>query len=1278
MRRMSETAKPGTRAPEQIEVDLSFRDQLRYWGRFLVFLRPYRSKMILAILMLLVGQPLAKISLFLTKYLTDDAVLASDKPTDDRLRLLWIYLGIQVALWLGGYILTKIGEVMRWFIESRVALDLKKHFYDHLHRLPLSFFQKRPVGEHMWRGTTEISWGGGIVYLIAMVPIKLVEILYDMFWAVLLMSLIDRRLALAVLLYMVPFTLAKTFLVNRLRRADFALRDRNQNEAAVLRDSLAGLRTVKSCGRRRRQLGQYIGRVIRTRRMEIRRWWINLSVEEGVIFPLQFAFDKAVWLYIAWEVIRGNLTIGDWLVLFAMVREFRVRTQYLIIFVQNIRLQLVSGQRLLQTLDVPPTIADAPDAARLSDLSGRIAFENVTFGYRTDTPVLKNVSFTLEPGTKAAFVGPSGAGKSTILSLLLRLHDPIDGRVTVDGQDMKAVALDTYLERVGVVPQATFLFTDTIAGNLRYGRLDATDDELRRAAEAADIAAFIAALPHGYETVLTAGTHLSGGQKQRLGIARALVRGPRVLILDEATANLDPHAEAAVLSTLRRAGAGRTVVSVAHRLRAIADADIIFVLHDGEIVDRGTHAELVSRPGLYRDMWAEQNRTSPPPPPSLALQERGELTREELSRVVSLSVPAPNSCNPVNSPLSCSAGEGGGGGEVEKALTERAALAGRPDQLGPWQILRTVLGFLRPYRAQVGLLALAGIIGTTLENLSPWLLKPLMDVAFPNRDWGLVVRICAVIIALELFQRLFGVLANVQSMYVGNRLRVDLKLRFHRHLQRLSMLYIEGRPVGEHMYRNSADVEAVVRMIADFVPQLIGTVYTFFLVLAFTTAIDPLVALFVLAYIGPFGYGMWQFTSLQREIDREKRHREERANARMQEGIAGVGTVKTLGRRQHEVRLYTGRIVDVYRMDVRRYWLTSLQDLLLGKTLPFFKDKIIWAYFARKVILGETTMGMFLPLVTFAGRLAKPIEDLIEFVNQTRQDLIPAERLLQTLAAAPAVVERPDARRAGRLSGRVRFEEVSFAYEPDRPVLRGLDFAVAPGQRIAVVGASGAGKSTVVSLLLRLYDPTSGRVTIDGQDLRGLRLDSYQRQIGLVMQETYLFGGTVEDNLRLMNPDATPEQIADAARRAGIHDWIIAQSDGYRTNLSEGSALSLGQKQRLGIARALLADPALFLLDEPTASLDARTEAQIMTTLRDATRGRTTFLVTHRLHTVTDADEIWVMEAGRIVQRGTHDSLCAAPGPYRALWRLYHALDEDGGPQRTDTPDAERSKEPVA
>ena len=304
--------------------------------------------------------------------------------------------------------------------------------------------------------------------------------------------------------------------------------------------------------------------------------------------------------------MTGELSIGEFSVVFFLARQFEGPMERMIRLIQSIRLQLVQAERVLQTLDVQPEISDAPDASTIPSLSGTIEFRNVGFEYESGQPVLENINITIRPGERVAFVGPSGSGKTSMLYLILRLYDPTTGSVLVDGHDLKDVRLLSYRNQLGVVLQDTFLFSGTVRENIRYGNLKASDADVEEAARMAALYDAVIAHPEGFERDLGEGTRLSGGQKQRIGIARALIRDPAVFILDEATSNLDSRSEEHVMDTIWNVSEGRTTVMVSHRLMTVQKADRIYVLDQGRIVENGTHDDLLSANGLYRRIWDEQ------------------------------------------------------------------------------------------------------------------------------------------------------------------------------------------------------------------------------------------------------------------------------------------------------------------------------------------------------------------------------------------------------------------------------------------------------------------------------------------------------------------------------------------------------------------------------------------------------------------------------------------------------------------------------------------------
>lgn len=575
---------------------------------------------------------------------------------------------------------------------------------------------------------------------------------------------------------------------------------------------------------------------------------------------------------------------------------------------------------------------------------------------------------------------------------------------------------------------------------------------------------------------------------------------------------------------------------------------------------------------------------------------------------------------------------------------------------------RIFLHFLRwalPYWPKLFIVIFLSLLGVTISLIYPWLGKYLVDYAFPDRNWEIFWAVFIAYVALDIFWRISGSVSSLLNNYIDWWVSFDLKSYFFRHLQRLSMTFLHNRPVGEHMYRANADIDAIMRMVTDLVPALIRAVYEFALILAFTTFLDWRVTLLVLLYSIPYTALAHWIASIQRRIDRDARRRWQRYDACVQEGVAGVMVVKAFARHRFEVSKYLRYLINAWRQSQKNWWMSVLRGHTIGALLPWIKERLLYIWFIRMVIKGELSYGSVFPILSYMNRLTNPIQQIVDYIQEIRVALIPAERILETTDVQPAVTDKPNAIRMPTIRGHVEFDNVYFHYEDKRPILHGISFEALPGQKIGIVGHSGSGKSTIVNLLLRLYDPVRGAVRVDGYDLRDVKMNSYQQQIGLMMQDTYLFGGSIRANILFGNPEATDEEIERAARIAEIHDWIVQQPHKYETDLSEGTRLSMGQKQRLGLARALVRDPKLLILDEPTSSLDSPTEHRLLETLKEAVKGRTSIWVTHRLNTIMDADLILVVEDGRIVERGTHDQLVAAGGAYRRLWDVYFGKYEE-------------------
>ena len=594
--------------------------------------------------LLLFAVPLGQFALFLTRDVTNKALLATNLTVDERWNTVLRIVALQATFWLASAILSTWREVLEWYNSMRSTFDLRLAFYRHLHRLPMSFLRRRAPGEHLFRATTDMvsmfrianrapvptasgqapldskevaiayysndvdPYDPGVMGMITRTVPTMVETLYALAWGAALLFLIDPLLSVFLLLYIVPFTLLSHRAFNRVRRTAFSVKARTEVESGVLRDSIAGLRLLKSFGRLRYQSGRYQEAATATRRCGIQQVAEMVLAQNGLQMGMKWTFSVLVYVYVAGRVVRGQATLGDWVATFLLVESAQAPLENFVQLLQLVKMQIVPAQRIRETLDQVPTLEDPPGAAKLPALVGEIKFEGVEFAYEPSRPALRGIDLTIRPGEYVGIVGPSGAGKSSLVSLILRLYGADKGHVRVDGQDVREVQLQSLLDQVGTVPQLTSLYTGTVADNVLFGDPWASRSDLDWALGASGVRAFSDRMPLGVDTEVGEGGALSGGERQRIGIARALVRRPRILFLDEATASLDPGTEDAVLRSVDGLRGGMTIVSIAHRLKAVAGCDRILVMQAGEIVQTGTHADLIARPGLYQDLWREQSR----------------------------------------------------------------------------------------------------------------------------------------------------------------------------------------------------------------------------------------------------------------------------------------------------------------------------------------------------------------------------------------------------------------------------------------------------------------------------------------------------------------------------------------------------------------------------------------------------------------------------------------------------------------------------------------------
>ena len=1016
------------------------------------------------------------------------------------------------------------------------------------------------------------------------------------------------------------------------RRASLA-RTRSLNEfGEEFLDAVQGLPTLKSYGQ-----GKAWGERLaaRARKLSDSTFWVlSVSLLTRGISDLGVALGAALALTVgAWRVAAGDMSVEALLiVLMAGTEIFRPLRDLRSVLHRGMLGQSAAAS-IHALMDAWPLTA-APDAQVVAGAPTRleptIEFDGVSFSYSPQRPAHQGLSLRIAAGERVGIVGPSGAGKSTIVRLLLRECVPQAGTIRVGGLDVNRLDTQTLLSHMALVSQDITLFHGTIDDNLRLGRPDATHEQVRAAARAANIDDFIMALPQGYATAIgERGLQLSGGQRQRVAIARALLRDAPILILDEALSSVDTENEALIQQALDRLMAGRTTLILAHRLASVIGADRCLVLDQGRVVEQGPHAELMRQQGLYHRLMHEQ-------------------------AVNSFSGAAASAAVPVASPRAAGDGDGDAGqGAALRSLDTDAA------QVGWYATLATLLSVVRPWRGTLiatillGVARVAAFIGVGV--LSALVVAAIRD---DRATSALVVGLLVAAPLAALFHWLESWLAHAMAY----QLLADMRVKLYDKLERLAPAYLLQRRSGDLVALATHDVEMVEYFYAHTIAPAIVSVLVPLTVLCFLAVYSWPVALALLPFLA---YALVSPINGRRKIDAlgdRARHALGEMSAHTADtiqGLADLTAFQATGRR----RVQFLEIADQCR--ARR--LDMLADL--SRQTAWFEVAMglgglaVAAVGALQVAAGALSAGMLPLLVLIALATFLPVSEISQ-VSRQLADTIAATRRLHVVNNEPEPVADgplPPPEASHGLS--LAFERVSFAY-PGKPqdTLRDLSFVVPAGATVAVVGASGAGKSTVASLMLRFWDPRQGTVKLDGVDVRQLRLDGLRERVALVTQDTYLFNDTLEGNIRLARPDASREELALALQQAALSAFVQTLPEGLATRVGErGMQLSGGQRQRISIARAFLKNAPVLILDEATSHLDTLSEAQVRGALDVLMRHRTTLVVAHRLSTIRDADLILVLENGALAEAGTHEQLLRRQGVYAKL--ASHQGASFGGPR---------------
>ncbi|KAK9717392.1 hypothetical protein K7432_006257 [Basidiobolus ranarum] len=946
-----------------------------------------------------------------------------------------------------------------------------------------------------------------------------------------------------------------------------------------------------------------------------------------------------------------------------------------------------AAYHIFKVIERTPNIdSSSNEGDKPESVKGSIVFQNVNFTYpmRTGVPVLKNISLQVKPGQAVALVGHSGSGKSTIVELLQRLYDPTSGSITIDDINLKSYNVSFLRDMIGTVSQEPVLFNATIKENItlgaRNGQLQPTEHEIEEACRLANAHDFIEKLPMKYDTLVgERGVFLSGGQKQRIAIARAIIKKPQILLLDEATSALDTESEKIVQEALEKASAGRSTLVVAHRLSTIKNADVIYVIDKGVIVESGSHESLLALKGRYAELVSKQQLKSGGvdknvgPESTLSLSEVTSLSNESYlcdQKKVENDMEPLRPCTIPSSECRVSIQSASKSKlttqldedtiEIEKVESEtekhhKEEIKAKRTRIG---LVLRVAKYMRPDAG----LVLAGIVLSGASGV----IFPLFAKYF-GQIWDLLTKpeepdwnsninfnaLMTIIIATAAGLTMGG--SAIIFGWIGERMALRMRsLSFEAILsQEAGFFDQEEHSTGSltsHLATDAYRMHELVSQMIRIVIQTLTTV-TLSLALAFNTSWRiTLVILAVLPFLVAAEYfEVWALTV----IEEETAEAYELSGRIASEAIMNVRTVTCLAKESHFEARYEDAMRVPHQFAKRKAYLGAI-GYAMAQSIVFWIYATGFYAGYRFVGLGVmqwsemfTTMFYVVFLAMNLGEMAAKLPAYV----RGKQSAINIFELLDKHTAIDAFEDGISFIPMGSLS----LEDVKFHYptRPDVNIFDGINMKINPGNTIALVGPSGCGKSTVIALLERWYDVSGGRITIDGHDLRDIQLSNVRSYMALVGQEPVLFDMSIGENIQYGIPDGQHmdhAMVVAAAQAANIHDFVTSLPDGYDTRVGDkGSHLSGGQKQRIAIARALIRNPKILLLDEATSALDSESENHVQDALDRARTGRTTIMIAHRLSTVQDADLILVINNGEIVESGQHYELIAQNGVYASL-----------------------------
>ena len=1107
-----------------------------------------------------------------------------------------------------------------------VQYDMRNGMYDALQKLDFAGHSQLQSGQLVSRASSDLLW---VQILIGWMP-QLVSTVAGAVVSVIVMITLSPVLAAIVVVI-----IAGVFVVTqRMRRnahaAGWQAQQLEADMTTQVEESMTGVRVVRGFGQEAQESARLHQALLDMFRARVRAVRLRAPFSASLATGPQLGI-AVILLVGGIFVLMGDIQVGVFLAFTGYLTGLASSAQTAGMVLSNLPQCQAAIERIGQVLDLRPTMVEAENPVSPLRSDGEIVFDAVDLRYDVDEerPVLDGFSLRVAPGESVALVGTIGSGKSTLIHLVPRFYDVQGGRVLVDGVDVREQSISELRSRVGVVFENSFLFSDTIAANIAYGVPDATAHDIRRAARAAMADDFIMETPEGYDTVIgEQGMTLSGGQRQRVALARAILTDPEILLLDDATSSVDVSVERDIHANLGPFLDARTTIIIAYRESTVLMADRVVLMDAGRLVDTGTHDELFARSPLYRELFGDLASDDDSDSGALlgdARHGRFHATHEAWhpSRPSSAGLLDLSTSPAVQARIA--------------ALPEfhddpGVDLAAEASNREPFRLGR----FLRPYRKGFAVGLLFVVIQVLIGLLNPLVIRQGVDSGMLGRSIPALLAVFGIAVVLTAAMFIDQRNAQLWTQRTSERLLLAMRTRVYGQLQRLGIDFYDRTQTGRIMTRMTSDIDSIGQLFQTGVINLIMAVLTFAGMSVVISVLDWRLALVVLCVIPLAALVTWWYRRIASVAYDELRERASMLNTNLAESMAGIRVTQAYRR---EAR----NLADFAALGRQFIWWaqrSAFANAVYVACVEFLSTAATIAVLGVGFLLisaGGLGIGTLLAFLLYLAQVFAPVQQMSTVFDAYQRARAGLVRIRELLGLPSSTPEAQNAQAVQRVLGDIRLEGVRLRYAgTTTDALSRVDLHIPAGQRVAFVGQTGAGKSTTIKLVTRFYDPTEGRILIDGDDLQGLDSAEYRHRLGYVPQEPFLFTRSVRDNIAYAVPEATDAEVEAAARIVGAHEFISRLPGGYHEIVTErGRSLSNGQRQLICLARALIVDPNILILDEATSNLDLSSERRVDRAMRLIAKGRTTLVVTHRPQSLHWVQRVLTVSGGRIVDDTT-------------------------------------------